>query len=214
MDPPVFPRETVASSSSLESRPFLLEPIELVAVVARQLVVEDAVVQPEVPKDHPGHDGSRLRRYLSPGDKRLVDRPAESSSLIWATDSPDESPAAYYLRGTCAPVPSCDGEQAHAPPGFTRTPMSEAIEAQPAGSRTFPVDATTLAAARKAWALGLCPECLGRLFGRAGHGLSNPERASRLAAALELPLPSPPAGGLLPLPRTLRPLGRLDREGP
>jgi len=31
---------------------------------------------------------------------------------------------------------------------------------------------------------GLCDECFGRLFGRLGHGLSNPERARRLTDAL------------------------------
>jgi tRNA pseudouridine synthase 10 len=33
---------------------------------------------------------------------------------------------------------------------------------------------------------GLCAECFGRVVGRAGHGLTNPERAERLAAALGL----------------------------
>jgi tRNA pseudouridine synthase 10 len=37
-----------------------------------------------------------------------------------------------------------------------------------------------LTAARAALDRGLCPECYGRLFGRLGHGLSNPERARRL----------------------------------
>jgi tRNA pseudouridine synthase 10 len=36
---------------------------------------------------------------------------------------------------------------------------------------------------------GLCPECFGRLVGRHGHGLSNPERAERLTVALGRPLP-------------------------
>ncbi len=40
------------------------------------------------------------------------------------------------------------------------------------------------AAARRALPLGLCPECFGRLFGRLGHGLTNPARAGRLLAAL------------------------------
>ena len=35
----------------------------------------------------------------------------------------------------------------------------------------------------------MCPECLGRLFGRLGHGLSNPGRAERLASALGRPIP-------------------------
>jgi len=47
----------------------------------------------------------------------------------------------------------------------------------------------TLDAARKALDRGLCPECYGRLFGRAGHGLSNPERARRLLEQLSAALP-------------------------
>jgi tRNA pseudouridine synthase 10 len=31
---------------------------------------------------------------------------------------------------------------------------------------------------------GLCPECFGRVAGRAGHGLTNPDRAEALAAAI------------------------------
>jgi tRNA pseudouridine synthase 10 len=54
---------------------------------------------------------------------------------------------------------------------------------------TFPIDDTVRVAARRAWTMGLCPECLGRLFGRLGHGLSNPERAERLAEALGVQLP-------------------------
>ena len=44
--------------------------------------------------------------------------------------------------------------------------------------------------AERALDLGLCPECFGRLVGRYGHGLSNPERADRLAAAIGRPLPA------------------------
>jgi tRNA pseudouridine synthase 10 len=54
---------------------------------------------------------------------------------------------------------------------------------------TFPIDDATAAAGRRALPLGLCPECFGRLFGRLGHGLSNPERARRLTEALGAPLP-------------------------
>ncbi|MGI0053257.1 MAG: tRNA pseudouridine(54/55) synthase Pus10 [Thermoplasmata archaeon] len=39
----------------------------------------------------------------------------------------------------------------------------------------------------------LCAECLGRLVGRAGHGLSNPERAVALAAAVPGLAPAPGA---------------------
>jgi tRNA pseudouridine synthase 10 len=51
-------------------------------------------------------------------------------------------------------------------------------------SVSFPLQPDVLSAARRALPLGLCPECFGRLFGRHGHGLSNPERARRLSAAL------------------------------
>jgi tRNA pseudouridine synthase 10 len=54
---------------------------------------------------------------------------------------------------------------------------------------------------RRAQGRGLCPECFGRLLGRCGHGLTNPERAARLLAALPgTPEPSarpcPVCGGL------------------
>ncbi len=52
------------------------------------------------------------------------------------------------------------------------------------GATEFPLDEATLAAARRAIARPLCPECLGRVFGRRGHGLSNPERAAALRAAV------------------------------
>ena len=58
-----------------------------------------------------------------------------------------------------------------------------------AGSESFSPDEPALAAARRALGRGLCPECLGRLFGRLGHGLTNPERAARLGAALGTTLP-------------------------
>ncbi len=49
---------------------------------------------------------------------------------------------------------------------------------------TFEVPAPALAAARRAAGRPLCPECFGRLFGRLGHGLTNPERAARLRQLL------------------------------
>jgi tRNA pseudouridine synthase 10 len=56
---------------------------------------------------------------------------------------------------------------------------------------TFEPPEAALEAARRALAKGgLCAECFGRLFGRLGHGLSNPERAERLAARLGVDLPS------------------------
>jgi tRNA pseudouridine synthase 10 len=53
-----------------------------------------------------------------------------------------------------------------------------------AGDPTFDLDEAHLAAARRAAGRGLCPECSGRVLGRWGHGLSNPERAARVHAAL------------------------------
>ena len=52
---------------------------------------------------------------------------------------------------------------------------------------TFPLPAEILDVARKAGDRGLCDECFGRLVGRWGHGLTNPERANRLRAALAAP---------------------------
>ena len=46
--------------------------------------------------------------------------------------------------------------------------------------------------ARRAQAEPLCPECLGRLFGRVGRGLTNPERARAIEARLG---PSSPVAG-------------------
>lgn len=48
----------------------------------------------------------------------------------------------------------------------------------------FEITEPVRAAAQRARGKGLCPECYGRLFGRWGHGLSNPERAGRLESAL------------------------------
>jgi tRNA pseudouridine synthase 10 len=56
-------------------------------------------------------------------------------------------------------------------------------------SETFEVTPEVLRIADRAFDRGLCPECFGRLVGRYGHGLSNPERAQRLAVALGRPLP-------------------------
>lgn len=59
------------------------------------------------------------------------------------------------------------------------------------GSVTLDVPETAVAAARRARRGGLCPECFGRLFGRLGHGLTNPERARRIEALLEEGTPAP-----------------------
>ncbi len=71
---------------------------------------------------------------------------------------------------------------------------------------TFELSDEQLGVARRALGRGLCPECFGRLFGRWGHGLSNPERGERIAAALGAPGPRgddpcPLCGGIF---------GRLD----
>ena len=58
---------------------------------------------------------------------------------------------------------------------------------------TFDVGAPQREVARRASGRGLCPECFGRLLGRWGHGLSNPERARRLEAALGAPASGPGA---------------------
>lgn len=58
---------------------------------------------------------------------------------------------------------------------------------------TFDPPEAALAAARRAHTLSLCPECFGRLFGRLGHGLTNPERAERLRAAIGALAPASPA---------------------
>jgi tRNA pseudouridine synthase 10 len=49
---------------------------------------------------------------------------------------------------------------------------------------TFEISDGVRAAAARARSKRLCSECFGRLFGRLGHGLTNPERAERLAAAV------------------------------
>jgi tRNA pseudouridine synthase 10 len=49
------------------------------------------------------------------------------------------------------------------------------------GPTTFEPAEAAIAVARRADGRGLCDECYGRLFGRLGHGLTNPERAARLA---------------------------------
>ena len=56
---------------------------------------------------------------------------------------------------------------------------------------TFPIEPSTLTAARAALGRGLCGECFGRLFGRRGRGLTNPERAARLWQALGETPPTP-----------------------
>jgi tRNA pseudouridine synthase 10 len=50
-----------------------------------------------------------------------------------------------------------------------------------------------LAVAQKLPGRGLCEECLGRVLGRSGHGLTNPERARRLAEKVPGLVPAPGA---------------------
>lgn len=68
--------------------------------------------------------------------------------------------------------------------------MADPARENDLGVSIFPLTPELLEAGRKAVPLGLGPECFGRLFGRHGHGLSNPERAERLAAAIGPPLPA------------------------
>ncbi|MGI0130644.1 MAG: tRNA pseudouridine(54/55) synthase Pus10, partial [Thermoplasmata archaeon] len=49
----------------------------------------------------------------------------------------------------------------------------------------FELTPELLASAGRLKGTPLCPECLGRAYGRWGHGLSNPERAERLLAQIE-----------------------------
>jgi tRNA pseudouridine synthase 10 len=65
----------------------------------------------------------------------------------------------------------------------------ETVAAVKPDSITFEVTPEVLRVADRAFDRGLCPECFGRLVGRHGHGLSNPERADLLAVALGRPLP-------------------------
>jgi tRNA pseudouridine synthase 10 len=58
---------------------------------------------------------------------------------------------------------------------------------------TFELDARAEAAARRAVSRGLCAECFGRLFGRLGHGFSNPERTARCERLLGVAR-APPEG--------------------
>jgi tRNA pseudouridine synthase 10 len=51
----------------------------------------------------------------------------------------------------------------------------------------FELPESARATAERALGRGLCVECFGRLFGRLGHGLSNPERARRITTLLGLP---------------------------
>ncbi|MGC2289641.1 MAG: tRNA pseudouridine(54/55) synthase Pus10, partial [Thermoplasmata archaeon] len=53
----------------------------------------------------------------------------------------------------------------------------------------FEVTPEVLQVAERAFDRALCPECFGRLVGRYGHGLTNPERAELLAVTLGRPLP-------------------------
>ncbi len=72
--------------------------------------------------------------------------------------------------------------------------MTAVPEASPTEPR-FPLDPPILEVARRALPLQLCPECFGRLVGRWGRGLSNPERAARLLGGLGAPAPPVADGG-------------------
>jgi tRNA pseudouridine synthase 10 len=55
----------------------------------------------------------------------------------------------------------------------------------------FDLPEPALASARRAAGRGLCAECAGRVYGRLGHGLSNPERAERIATTIGIPFVGP-----------------------
>lgn len=59
---------------------------------------------------------------------------------------------------------------------------------------SFPLEPPQLEVARRALSRGLCPECFGRLLGRWGHGLSNPQRTDRLLGELRTTLPAAEGG--------------------
>lgn len=61
----------------------------------------------------------------------------------------------------------------------------------------FPLGPPQLAVGRRAAGRPLCAECFGRLLGRFGHGLSNPERGRRLTEALGTSVPDAGAGCVL-----------------
>jgi len=63
------------------------------------------------------------------------------------------------------------------PPGLSR--VTEPVP--------FEIPEAVRASARRALGRGLCPECFGRVFGRLGHGLTNPERAHRITETLGVP---------------------------
>ncbi|HYK92803.1 MAG TPA: tRNA pseudouridine(54/55) synthase Pus10 [Thermoplasmata archaeon] len=54
----------------------------------------------------------------------------------------------------------------------------------PEAPTVFETPPEVLSVAEKALPLGLCRECFGRLVGRWGHGLTNPQRTTKLEAAL------------------------------
>ncbi len=64
------------------------------------------------------------------------------------------------------------------------------MAAVPPSEPSFPLTEEVREAARRSWPTGLCRECLGRVFGRLGHGLTNAERTARLEADLGTPLPA------------------------
>jgi tRNA pseudouridine synthase 10 len=70
----------------------------------------------------------------------------------------------------------------------SRSPM-ELAESPATDVLLFEVTPEILHVAERGFERGLCAECFGRLVGRYGHGLSNPERADLLAVALGRPLP-------------------------
>jgi tRNA pseudouridine synthase 10 len=79
-------------------------------------------------------------------------------------------------------------------PVASSRPVAESAPPPARAGPGFPLASEVTEIARKALPLGLCEECFGRLFGRWGHGLTNPERArevGRELGAVERPVSQP-----------------------
>ncbi len=84
--------------------------------------------------------------------------------------------------------------------------MGDRVAGPVSGGPSFDLGEAQQAVARAAQGRGLCAECYGRLLGRWGHGLSNPERAARMEAAIG----SPPASREAPCAACGGAFDRLD----
>ena len=118
-----------------------------------------------------------LDRFRPPVSHRAFD-PARVQRGSYSAGRPKASPLGPpgLLGNFLRPVP------------VPRLPM-EASEPPIPDPVTFEVTPDLLQVAERAFDRGLCAECFGRLVGRHGHGLTNPERAELLAVAVGRPLP-------------------------